>query len=254
MRKKLFLILIIFITLLLLVSCGPDKVEGFQGEGFQYEILDPDSFKEDELKQWYEESYKEPFSQSIRLNDGYRYLLICAGEIGARGFSIEVIKTMRNEKGIVFFTKLIEAEGGHASGEITYPKLLLRFKEEEAPDGRAELDLSILEEKNTLVINDSSNNLEGENIADSSRETGEMKGVNNKDTQEEWIEGEYMGLMDSHSVEVIVNTTAQAFQLADDVKEYITAKGVESGKKVRLRIEREGRELIITKMTILPTP
>ena len=153
MHKKAIVFLVVAGLILgLACACEPKaKVEKL-GE-VEIEILEPDSLKEKALKQWYEDSYRVKFSHNVSHVDGYKYVLICAGEMPTGGYSIDILQARKENGALLFYAKLIgPKEGQKVSQGITYPHVLFRVKEENEISVRVELDIGGSEEKETVNL------------------------------------------------------------------------------------------------------
>ncbi|PKM90188.1 MAG: hypothetical protein CVU87_03055 [Firmicutes bacterium HGW-Firmicutes-12] len=199
MAKKVVVLLVVLIfCLILLAACGQKGVENKKIGDINIEIIEPDSLV-DNLQSWYKDAYKEKFSHSVSYIDGYKYVLICAGEMPTAGYEIDLIDAKKENGAIVFYAKLIVPEQDKITTDvITYPHILFRVKEKDEVSIRAELDMS------GIVSNQSiSDNYVG-------------------------LRGIYIGLADSNSVEIDIdpsfefpgNGSSVVFKLTDSVIAY----------------------------------
>lgn len=144
MTKK-FIIFIIFIFVLsasIITACGQKSPENKKIGDVEFQIIDPASLKDNELKSWYEDSYKERFTHSVSYIDGYKYVLICAGKMPTDGYNVSITDVKKENETIVFYAKLISPKPEQKTAQVlTYPHVLFRINEKEEITVRAELDM-----------------------------------------------------------------------------------------------------------------
>lgn len=144
MTKKLTM-LIIFIFVLsacFITACGQKKPENKTVGGVEIQIIKPTSLKDNELKSWYENSYKERFTHNVSYIDGYKYVLICAGEMPTDGYNVSITDAKKENGTIVFYAKLISPKPDQKTAQVLdYPHILFRINEKEEITIRAELDM-----------------------------------------------------------------------------------------------------------------
>jgi|GEM_PF-3077223 len=146
MYKKVAAILVMVGLILGLASaCGPKVTVKKLGE-IEIEILEPASLKDKALKQWYEDFYRSKFSHDVSHIDGYKYVLICAGEMPTGGYWIDIVKALKENGTLLFYARLMgPQEGEKVSQAITYPHVLFRVKETNEVSVRVELDMGGVE-------------------------------------------------------------------------------------------------------------
>lgn len=197
-RKKLvYAFFIIFLCIIAgVMGCNNDKK-------FEYELVKPSEIRADEIKQWYNDLYKNQYIESIKIDENQHYLLICAGEVSFEGAGIVLAKVEEEKEEIKVYCKLVIPEERKISGEMTYPKLLmkLKFTGEKAITGILDTEdyekISIQEQPlysevkgvfvgmidaNSIEINViNSNNFPGKQETGAYRLSDEVKGVFQKD-------------------------------------------------------------------------
>ena len=198
MREKIIIFLVIAaLTAGLASACRTKTTVKKLGE-IEIEMLEPGSLKDKSLKQWYEDSYRVKFSHDVSHIDGYKYVLICAGEMPTGGYSIEITRALQENGELLFFAKLVRPEKSDKASEgISYPHALFRIKEKDEVLVRVELDM-------------------GGETGDSS-----VSSYRYKD-----IRGVYIGQADRNFIEILIDKTVNfpgnekpvIFKLTSDVK------------------------------------
>lgn len=142
MRKKTIIILLIVALIAGLAwACGAKATVKKLGD-IEIEMLEPGSLKDKSLQQWYEDSYKMKFSHDVSHIDGYKYILICAGEMPTGGYSIDITNALKENGELLFYAKLVKPEKSENASEGTsYPHVLFRIKEDNEVSVRVELDM-----------------------------------------------------------------------------------------------------------------
>lgn len=197
MNKKVLCLMVVCCILTgMVAACTQDT--GRSGE-VEYKIIALSDLKDEALKQWYEDSYKKEGSHSASIGDGFKYLLICAGERPTGGYSIEVTKVVKEEDEIVFYTRLnVPGKEEAVIQAITYPHLLLRVKAEDTQTVKAKLE-----------------------VADESGQNNRKK-----------VLGIYVGQIDNNSIEIEIDGQPKAFWLDDKVKSVFEKDKYQKGDKV----------------------
>jgi len=163
----------------------------------EIQIVDPASLKDNELKKWYEDSYKERFTHSVSYIDGYKYVLICAGEMPTDGYNVGITDANKENGTMVFYAKLISPKPEQKTAQVlTYPHVLFRISEKEELTVRAELDMGGF--------------------------TGTEKTVSDKFVD---LQGVYIGLADNNFIEIKLDknidlpgdTQPVVFKLTDSI-------------------------------------
>lgn len=201
MTKKLAVLLIlVFAVSMSITACRQKSVDTQRIGDIEIQIIDPASLKDKELKKWYEDSYQEKFSHSVSYVDGYKYVLICAGEMPTAGYTVNLTDAVRENGTIVFYAKLISPDAKQMTAQVlTYPHILFRISEKEEITIRAELDMG-----GVTWIKPAS----PEEFAD--------------------LQGVYIGLADNNFIEIKLDknidlpgdTQPVIFKLTDSVKSY----------------------------------
>ncbi|MCR4442308.1 MAG: protease complex subunit PrcB family protein [Peptococcaceae bacterium] len=198
MLKRLAAIALAVILVVSFAACGQKGNQVKKIGDVEIEVLDPAGLKNQELKKWYEESYRVRFSHSVSFVDGYKYVLVCAGEMPSTGYSVDIVNALRENGMVIFYARLIPPKEDEKTGTaVSYPHIFFRLKEKEEITVRVELDMGGAERK-------------GENYPD------RFSGIN----------GVYIGLADNNFVEISVDKSVNfpqtskmtVFKLSDEVR------------------------------------
>ncbi len=205
MRKKLLLPVIIILIFTLAIACGKKEAVPQKIGNVEFETIEPDVLKDEALQQWYEESYKTKYTHSVSYVDGYKYMLICAGEMPEEGYGIKITDAKKEDDFIYLSAKLLSpGQDEEVKQQGLYPHLLLRFTEEAELCLLASLDMT------------------------EARDQGE----NNSDCYGGLI-GMYIGQADNNFIEIELapgvdfpgNDEPVVFKLSEDVKEHFQGTG-----------------------------
>ena len=147
-----------------------------------------------------------------------RYLIVYGGEKPTAGYSIEVTEIIYDEgTATVTVVETSPPEGSMAADVLTYP-----------------VDVVLLPSEITgpveLVFVDTGTEEAGASPSDGTS----------------YAEGEYVGQIDSNSIEVIVDGAAAAFYLADAAKEQITLYETGDAVAFEYQLDEQGHNIIIS--------
>lgn len=135
--------LVIILIGLMCVGCSSNHNDPID-ENF-YEIVSIEDINNEEVVQWYEENSKTYGSYIFSSKDfeGYKYLLVSAGEKRTGGYSIEIKKASKKDKNIVFDFSLNEpAKDDAVIMVLTYPNILIKVKADKSTEITANLDFN----------------------------------------------------------------------------------------------------------------
>lgn len=308
MTKKLaILLIIVFAISVSIVACRQKSADTQKIGDIEIQIIDPASLKDKELQKWYEDSYRDKFSHSVSYVDGYKYVLICAGEMPTAGYTVNITDAVRENGTIVFYAKLISPDAKQMTAQVlTYPHILFRINEKEEITIRAELDMGGvtwikpanpeefadlqgifigLADNNFIEIKlDKNIDLPGDTqpvvfkLTDAvkgyfDKDSAEYKGINDNDpvrfdctktADGQWeiskieklsngikegsVSGEYVGQIDSNSVEIKINGIPGTFRLNDTLKDYFEKNEIKTGTKVLIKYKLEAGMQILTEI------
>lgn len=174
MPKKTIVVLVIAMLIIgLAAACGSKPTVQKIGD-IEIEMLEPASLKDKSLQQWYEDSYRVRFSHDVSHIDGYKYVLICAGEMPTGGYSIALTKAVQENGELLFSARLVRPEeGAKVSQASTYPHVLFRIKETSEVAVRIVLDLGGAGENESLSP-DRYSNISGVYIGQADRNFAEI--------------------------------------------------------------------------------
>jgi len=312
MNKKTSLLIMIVICLIFASACAPEGFDTKRIDGIKVQYINPDYLMDETIISWYGEVYRKSFVHSVSHIDGYKYILISAGEVPTAGYSLEITAANIENNTIVFDARLIAPNEGSMNAQvISYPHQLLRIKEKEEIMIKANVDITALNanimkngevkgiqgiyvgqaDNNFIEIEvDSQNVFTGEGnrivfLMDDElgvyfeKEAEEYMGLLVNETiifdafqtesgqwvvasisrlendvdniDEEVLEGEYVGQIDSNSVEIIIEGEPGSFRIGDEIRSMIENDEIETGALVRITIEREGDYRIIRKLGML---
>jgi len=204
MRNRLAATALAVIAVVLMAGLAACSSKGIQAKmvgDVEVEVLDPAGLKNQELRKWYEENYRVRFSHSVSFTDGYKYVLVCAGEMPSAGYEVELANARRENGMALFYARLIPPRGGVKTGQaVSYPHLLFRVKEKGELTVRVELDMGGAEINRVEYPE-------------------RLSGIN----------GVYVGLADNNFVEISVdknagfpqNSKTVVFKLSDEAKKML---------------------------------
>lgn len=185
------------------------------------EIIDPDSLQDDDLIEWYDASYQEQLSpgegsrvlsHTVSHVDGYKYVLIWAGEMPTAGYSLNITDAKMDNDILVVYAALTSPKPDEAAAQVlTYPHILFRLPDEEAAMVRVDLDMG-----SVAVVPPDSNPAEAKPV-----------------------QGVFVGLADANSVEIIIDGVPGTFFLSDALKARLEKTEIPEGTKVEIRFNTE---------------
>lgn len=225
-KRNTFNIVILLLFIVVIVSgitgCADNE------QKVQYEVVNPDTITIDEIKQWYNDIYKTPFVEKIKIDENNYYLLLSAGEVEIEGCEIVVEKVAR-KKDIVNVNCVLDVpQKGEMSINKIYPKLLLKIYAPGEVHINGALDMEEYEKQKKEQDN------KGTNIEETNTESDDV------------IIGEFQGFIDSNSVEILVDEKPQAFRVTSEVKTYLKEKAVTMGDRLEFECDQSNMGQRIT--------
>ncbi|MDX9871529.1 MAG: protease complex subunit PrcB family protein [Clostridia bacterium] len=244
MRKKMIVGLAFFLAVcLLFAACGKKEAPAGNETGSQtgnnteiqvetrkfgnitLGIIDPAKLSDSDLLSWYEASYKEQFSHTVSHIDGYKYVLISAGEVPTAGYSITLLDAKIDNDILVVYAALVSPKAGEQVAQaLTYPHILFRLPDKEAATVRVDLDMGSIA------------------VTPPDSQPAEAKPLT----------GVFVGLADANSVEIIIGGTPATFFLSESLKAELEKKEIAEGTKVEIKFNTETGMQILQEIKPIP--
>ena len=231
--KKVLIMIFLLVLLMMLVACdssqNQDETLVDQDEatdelndenmvgGVLFERVDIEDLSED-LQSQVQTDHAQQGYQVVEAEDGY-YLVVYAGERPTGGYTIAVMKIInKDEVTEVIVSETSPAEDAMVTQALTYPIDIVRL--ESNPNETIELVFTETQSNEEVSVNEESDSAVS-------------------------VQGEYVGQIDNHSIEVLVQGASMAFQLTDENKDQ--ASSYQSGETIGFDYYEngEGQNVII---------